>query len=181
MCLLLISFRNEVVMTADGLSMVVKRVLVYEKDRLVELRNFESPPQIREIRVRLVLFSWITILLSLETKLTKAISSFLREYHGKVNLSYDCYAFANSAKELPSHKVPLLRMFWSISPKPKRIKRGSVIFLCSGTNNFHHAAIYIGFGLYISVYGAGGDLEVSTLHRMLHDFRATKVFLATPK
>lgn len=58
---------------------------------------------------------------------------------------------------------------------------GEVYFFTSGENHFHHAAIYIGAGLFISIYGAGGDLEVSSLKDMRRDYRAKHVLVAKPR
>jgi cell wall-associated NlpC family hydrolase len=63
-----------------------------------------------------------------------------------------------------------------------RLKVGDIVFLLkSKENDFRHAALYVGHGLYISVYGAGGDLEFSTLKDMLRDFDAEHVVTATPR
>jgi cell wall-associated NlpC family hydrolase len=62
-----------------------------------------------------------------------------------------------------------------------RPKYGSVVFLIKGEHNFRHAAIYIGRGLYISVWGAGGDLEIASLKSMKKDFEANRVEIATPR
>lgn len=54
-------------------------------------------------------------------------------------------------------------------------------FLQEQFERFHHAAIYIGCGLCISVYGAGGDLEIATLQDMKRSFKTNQVVVATPK
>jgi len=83
-------------------------------------------------------------------------------------------------KGVKVHKVPYMIAFWERNKKPRRLIPGSIVFYGSGETQFHHAAIYLGAGLYISVYGAGGDLEVATHRNMLRDYRAKHASLANP-
>lgn len=117
--------------------------------------------------------------LTLPLELQKAIIQFLETYHAQENMSFDCYAFANLVAGQPSHQCRFLRKFWWTRPLEKSLRVGSVVFLLDVAEDmFKHAAIYIGYNRYISVYGAGGDLEVSTLPDMMRDFRAKQAFEA---
>ena len=56
----------------------------------------------------------------------------------------------------------------------KKAKIDDVCFLVNySKNESPHAAVYVGFGLYLSVYGAGGNLEFSRLPDMKRDYGAS--------
>lgn len=175
-----VSPHDEQLITADGQRMTVKGTFVHEEGGFVSLQDYKPPSDLSDVEiVRLKRF--YSKRLKLPTNIRQSILQFLRTYHAKQNISIDCYAFANVVRGIEVHKVPFMLKFWELFPKPWRIPTGSVVFLCSGKNHFHHAAISIGSGLYISIYGAGGDLEVARLKNMRHDYRATKIALARPR
>ncbi len=176
-----VSPHNRQIITADSQVMTVKEVFVREAGGLVSLYDFEPSIDLNDVQIVLVRRYLQNKILKLPADLKLAMIHFLREYHGKINMEFDCYAFANLVKGVQVHKVRYMVNFWKLFPKPWIINFGSVIFFCNGRSHFHHAAIYIGSGLYISVYGAGGDLEVTTLKAMKRDYRANEVVLAKPK
>lgn len=110
-----------------------------------------------------------------------AVENFLRDKHGRQDVDYDCYSFVNEYLDVPQHKKIDMLQYWELGLARRHPKAGDVVFLVSNPSMFHHAAIYVGFGRYISVYGAGGDLEFSTLGDMMKDFKAELVFRAVPK
>ena len=168
------------VTTVDGSEMTVKMVLVREAGSFICLQDLESPPDLEDVEI-VLLRRFFSKKFQLPHDVKAAILNFLRCYHAKQDIEFDCYAFANMVKGIEVHKVPYLLKYWKTKPLPWRLSTGSVVFLQSGANHFHHAAIYIGFGLYISVWGAGGDLEVATLKSMKRDYGAEEVVLAQPK
>lgn len=170
--------RYQDLLTADEHQVTVKEIVVREKRDFIDLQDYEPSRELRDVEI--VLRNGLYgRRLSLPPELKDAIVHFLRKYHAKQNTSFDCYAFVNMVKGVEAHKVYCMHGFWKVTPKPRHVPVGSVIFLCSETH-FYHAAVYIGFGLYISVYGAGGDLEVATLKDMKRDSRATMVYFAQP-
>jgi hypothetical protein len=176
-----VSPRNHQITTADGQIMTVKGVFVREAGGFVSLYDFEPPTDLKDVQIVLVRKYLKNKILQLPAELKQAMVHFFREYHAKINMGFDCYAFANLVKGVKVHKVPYMVAFWDTFRMPWRIPLGSIVFFQSGETTFHHAAIYIGSGLYISVYGAGGDFEVATLKQMKRDYRASEVVVAQPK
>jgi hypothetical protein len=160
--------------------MSVKMVQVYGEDGFISLQDWEPSSDLEDVEIVLAkrFFCWK---FQLPTDLKEAMLDFLRHYHTKQNLEFDCYAFVNLVKGVEVHKVPYTLKYWDTKPLPWRLSMGSVVFFQSGESHFHHAAVYIGFGLYVSVWGAGGDLEVATLRSMKRGFCAQRVVLAQPK
>lgn len=177
-----VSPRQELIETDDGKHMTVQAVFTKKEDSLLPLNQRADFPKIHDVRIILLgTFSMKPFAVPLHVR--EAITDFLSRYHARQDLSFDCYSFANLIGKVPAHKVSHLLAYWDIKPKCwyKRLKAGSVVFLLGGENHFHHAAVFIGKGLYISVYGAGGDLEVSTLPDMLRDYGANRFVVATPR
>jgi hypothetical protein len=175
-----IDTRPHPIINADGSQMTVCGLYIFEGEEFHHIRGLKSFSNINGVKL-IIRNRPFYKKLQLPDDLNAAISSFLQTKHAKQDIKFDCRAFANSVKGVEQHEIAHLLQFWDLKPKPHKLKTGDVIFFTSGTNSFHHAAIYIGSGLYISVYGAGGDLEVATLKDMKRDFKAEHVLLATPK
>jgi len=118
-------------------------------------------------------------MLALDGDVKRAIISFMRDYHAREDFAFDCYAFANLVRSIEPHRLRVLRAYWTLKTLSKRPRAGDIVFLLKGHDHFRHAAVYLGSGLYLSVWGGGGDLEVATLKGMMRDFGATKARLAT--
>ncbi len=175
-----VSPRDEQIMTVDGRLMTVKDTFVRGEDSFVSLQDWHPSHDPEDIEVVILRrFFCKKLRMSPETK--AAMLRFIREYHAKQDVSFDCYAFVNLAKGIAEHRVKYILAHWNLSSLPWRLRADSVIFLLSGENRFHHAAIYLGSGLYISVWGAGGDLEIATLKAMKRDYGASEAVLAHPK
>lgn len=175
-----VSPRNQKIITADGQTMTVKGVFVREEGGFVSLQDYKPPDNLSDVEIVFAKRLWLRRF-KLPENLKLAILHFLRTYHAKQDISFDCYAFANMVEGLEIHKVPLMLKFWRLTKRPWLIPVGSTVFFCSYGNHFHHAAIFVGSGLFISVYGAGGDLEVATLKNMRRDYKAKSTLLAMPK
>lgn len=118
----------------------------------------------------------------LNDRLRAGISRFIAHFQGKENLDIDCYAFVNLVYGLPVHTCRQLYRYWNLKPLRFSPRLGQVVFLLRPSEQgFRHAAIYVGRGLYISVYGAGGDLEISNMKDMFEDFEAERAFVAWPR
>lgn len=174
---------NEQVVTADGKYMSVRRTFVHGVGGFIDLWDWKPPSDLSKLsKVDIVLKGQFGLKkLSIPPELEDAIVQFLRNYHAKANLSFDCYSFVNSIKKVQSHRVPYMLQFWRISRLLWQPKIGSIVFLLSGRNEFHHAAIHVGYGLYLSVWGAGGDLAFATLRSMKRDYGASRAVLAEPR
>jgi hypothetical protein len=160
--------------------MTVRTVFVRETGGFVSLQDFEPPSDLADLELVLVR-RFFPKKMRVPTEVKAAMLNFLRRYHAKQDITFDCYAFANLVKGMDTHKVPYMFKYWETCALPWRLRSGSVVFFLSGENHFHHAAVYLGSGLYISVWGAGGDLEIATLKSMKRDFGAERAVLAIPK
>ena len=119
--------------------------------------------------------------LNLPQELMDGIVEFLREYSTRGE-EFDCYAFVNLVYDIRPHWTRYLLKYWNTSPLSGEPQVGQVVFLMTEEKNmFHHAAIYLGLGFYISVYGAGGGLEIASLEDMKRDYGAADIVLATPR
>jgi hypothetical protein len=165
--------------TVDGCQMSVKLVLVSEAGGFISIQDWEPPTELDDVEIVLVR-KFRPKRFQLPHNVKQAILHFLQRYHAKQDISFDCYAFANLVRGAEVHKVPYMLKYWNKKPKPWFVPIGSIVFFESGENQFHHAAVYIGHGLYISVWGAGGDLEIATLKTMKRDYGAERVVLAEP-
>lgn len=115
--------------------------------------------------------------LRVPARLRDAVTRILREYHGEGNEDCSCFTFAALAAG-----GELFFSRWNHMPLAN-VQPGDVVFLITPQevgHTFHHAAAYLGKGLYISVYGMGNDLEVSTLEEMCRLYGATEVVKVTP-
>lgn len=121
--------------------------------------------------------------LKVPDSIKNGIMEFINRYHLEPDMFFDCYSFANMVFGIKQNLCSELLNFWELKPKRRFSRTGELVFITidgKDYKEFRHAAIYLGFGLYISVYGAGGGLEVSTLKNMKKFFGGDKVFFATP-
>lgn len=175
-----VSPRDQQITTVDGVRMIVKEVFVRGAGGFVSLQDLEPPSDLNDLELVLVRrFFLKRIRIPADAKV--AMLEFLRSYHAKQDISFDCYAFANLVKGVEAHKVPYMLKYWELRSLPWLVRPGSIVFFLSGEDHFHHAAVYIDSGLYLSVWGAGGDLEIATLKAMKRDYGAERIALAVPK
>jgi hypothetical protein len=166
--------------TVDGLHVTVKIMQVRDTRGFIDLHDWEPLTEPQDVEIVLMRRFYLKRL-ELAHNVKDAILYFLKGYHARQDITFDCYAFANLVRGVEVHRVPCMMKYWSRRPLPWFLSVGSVVFLESGENQFHHAAVYLGQGLYISVWGAGGDLEIATLKSMKRDYGAERVVLAQPK
>ncbi len=182
MLTIFVSRRKQRIITADGSRMKVRRAYVRQGGQMQYLQEPETFEDLSGVRI--VVKEWCKLRrLPRNDKVEQAIIKFLREHHAKQNIKFDCYAFANLTHGVEVHPCCYLHKHWDTKPFDGRLEvGGAVFFITPGKemSNFHHAAIYIGRGLYISVYGAGGDLEISTLRDMKKFYKAKQVLLGVP-
>ncbi len=175
-------------MTADGRRMRVFPLMIKEEG---ELRCFHEREDYRAVDdVEILIRPWYLAFCSTKLVLTpetkKALVEFLHCHHAKVNMTFDCYAFACLVAGIPSDQHPHWGFewgqWWNTSwCEAEEGTPGNIVFLLDSDLFFHHAAIYVGFGMYVSVYGGGGDVEIATLADMKKDYGAGKAILVTPK
>lgn len=165
---------TEAIRTPDGQIMRVRASWALTPDGVSRLQDVQG------------LFTHISAYfkrnLRLDDRVQAGISRFIAEYQGQDRQEFDCYAFVNLVYGLPVHTCRELFRYWDIRPLWFRPRRGQIVFLLQpNEQGFCHAAIYIGRGFYISVYGAGGDLEITEMKHMFKDFEAKRAFVALPK
>lgn len=148
-----------------------------------ELRPLSECAGVRDTEVEIILkrgIFWKRLPLTREIQ--EGILEFLGDYSARSDWIFDCYAFVNMVNNVPPHKTEHLLGFWEITPLAGAPTSGQTVFLLTEeTSSFHHAAMYLGYGFYVSVYGYGGNLEISTLNDMRRDFGAKDVVTATPR
>ncbi len=175
--------RKGTIITADRKRMKAFPMLIHTEGVLGVMQEQEEFGDIKGIEI-MILKKYLPFL-TLRAKLTKALEEailiFLRTYHAKLDMLFDCYAFTNLLAGIPQHNKLFLLNHWRLKRLGWWHKAGDVVFLLGRDPLvFKHSAVYIGWGLYISVYGAGGDLEISTLKDMRRDYEASRVLLAKP-
>lgn len=169
--------------TADGSLMPVRRAYLRHRGAYYLLQKFpacSAPP-----RVRFVVRRWNKYRrLPRIERLERAVSEFLHRKQDMLDIKWDCYRFVCAMHGLPTHSQLYLSQHWKLlapgAPQP-----GDVVFLLTeaaeGRSFFHHAAVYVGDGFYLSVWGAGGHLEAATLGDMRKGFKAAQVMRAIPR
>ncbi len=159
----------------------VQLLLTVIEDKLVGFNLQEKFPTHSEIEILFVNEEQQVTDAILTEQLEKALLIYLRDYHAKENMEFDCCAFAELVAGVKRESKLSLEEYWNLSVKDRDPNSGEVIFLLSDDGYFMHAAIYIGEDMYISVYGAGGDLNVSTLKQMEKDFASDQVVFVTKR
>jgi hypothetical protein len=160
------------------------RQLSFEKDG--EYRNLHDGKPFEaedSLEIRRIVRKWgrlRSVTLTVPSALLRAITIFLSEHHGKEH-ALDCYDFANLVAGIPPHDKSVL--FAYREQRRRFVRRpGDTVFLIRKKEyQFRHAAIYLGHGLYISVYGRNGDLEVASLHDMKRNYGAKDVLTVVPR
>ncbi len=169
----------------SGLTFQVLPVYYKKDGKFKELRLSTDLPVLDDVEIY---FRWwrYFIRLPVSAKLRVSILNFMLFKHVVEDSTFDCYSFACEYAKVPQHNKHWLWGAWVLEPLWWwHLKAGDVVFLFSSPEKnslrFHHAAIYLGFGRYLSVWGGGGQLEVATLRDMKRDFGAKKAYVVTPR
>ena len=174
-----VSTAEQLLTDVSGMTATVRSVLVEENGVRRYLRDLEPSKSYKDVR--------ITVsgkrggVISPPVELRQALCQFMETYHARQDVSFDCYKFACTVKGVPCHEKCFMLNYWSLRRLWFKPAVGTVVFYLSDDTLFHHAAVYIGYGLCISVWGAGGDLEVASLKSMKKDFGAERIFIAEPR
>lgn len=173
--------RKENIETADKKNMRVYPLLIEEGNKF---RCFQERTDYKTVGdVEILAIRWFlpfrALRLKLSPEIKKSVVEFLRQYHAKRCVDFDCYSFAVLVRGLKQHSKSYLWGLWNFR-RPRLFPQvGDIVFLLSeNRQRFHHAAVYIGWGLYLSVYGSGGDLEIATLKDMKKDYGAEDIVRA---
>jgi len=133
--------------------------------------------------------------ITIDSNMAQAILTFIIEHRGK-GTSFDCHAFANLAAGVKSHMMPLWSYHWETRPcHPEQLQTGDTVFLYGDRApknseiqiledgkpfRMVHTAICIAENLFVSVYGKGGDIELSTFTDLQKTYTVDAVRIATP-
>jgi len=112
-----VSPRAQHIITADGSCMTVKEVFVREADGFVNFQDSKPPSDLCDLRL-ILMRRFFPRELSVPANVKAAILDFLRSYHAKQDISFDCYAFANLLGGVYAHTVPYLRKHWRLCALP---------------------------------------------------------------
>ena len=175
---------KELIETINKQIFTVRKVTVHYNGNEIPLRTYVPAPEAEITDIEL-LFVWKNkeSPFPMSDALRKSIIYVLTHYHGKQALSFDCYAFANTVAGIPAHKVSEMLNHWDLRGFSSPHVGDTIFFLNQKKQILHHAVIYIGHGLYLSIYGAGGDLEISSFRDTRKGFgvKAKDVLIAVPK
>lgn len=176
------------ILTAEGIEMTVRPMFVEVGEELHELREVTFSRPVSMVRLML-LEEQETRALDIPHRVLRAMAAFLTTHHAQVHMDYMCFDFTHETAFGGSR--PRGRStdgdydLQNISPAGWTFRPGDIVMLHRGRDGnktpHAHAAVYIGRNLFLSVYGAGGDLEVSTLADMQRDFQTPFVALAKPR
>ena len=128
--------------------------------------------------------------LKLSKKALNGIAYFLKNHHGKYDLGYDCRALCNSIANIPHHDFDEINDYWDMGVDNEALEKpGTIVYFQTltpledgGTEiHFHHAALCIDKNLYLSVWGAGGELTVTTAQEIIKFCKPTGAYTMTLK
>jgi hypothetical protein len=182
MLTILVSSRTQAIVTTDDLTMRVRAAYIRQQGRWEQLNAYEKLSH--HAPVRLVIKRRFRRLKRVQRlpHLQKAMREFFESHYAQQHMEFDCYAFVNLVHGIEPHGVTYMALFWETSPLKQPLRPGDTLFFLDPANQmFHHAAIFIGWGLCISIYGGGGDIEFSTIADMKRELKAKQVLLAKPK
>ncbi len=168
---------------ADGM-----QGMVFWRNFLVGGKSFDSKKHASKVSSAKIVIKGIRSLwlrFADSQALSYAIRHFMNNYHGKEDLSFDCYSFACLYAGVSQGTKDEIAKYWTFTKvQEKQLLPGDVIFLFGRDEfgaYFSHAAISIGKNLFVSVYGAGADLQISTFAMMTQLFAYDSFVRVTPK
>lgn len=161
-------------------------MLVYKKeDELGQLQDQECKSFADVKDVQILVQKWYfptTKFLDLElpTTLKQGIIKTLKLYNGMGNKDFCCFSFVCLVGGVEQENTATNTWdFHNYHWWDRKV--GDTVFLLNEKPDGAHTALYIGHGLYISVYGKGGDLEIATLRDMKKTWSTKKVLVGTPR
>ncbi len=173
------------IITADGRRMSVYPAFIDRRKKIVGLNECSNIGWLNSVELLMARQtgpSWTKRKIDISPELNKGIVCFLNHFHRRLHVWFDCYAFANLVSGLPRHAKQFAIDHWELTRIWGESGCGKTVFLTGPDGKtFLHAAIYLGRHRYISVYGAGGMLEISNLPDMMREFGAVRTYLATPR
>ncbi len=184
MLTVIVGHRKEEIFFSDGSVMKTYSAFVRRDGKYASVKSLIQQGELREIELYIQrLWLWPKRV-RLSPHVMRGIVEFFNRFHMQGDLFFDCYAFANLVRGVKPHLVKDTRCYWKTKEISSTPRAGDTIFLVRKEKwgfQFRHAATCIAPDLYVSVYGAWGDLEFATLEDMKRDFEATTVLLATPR
>lgn len=179
MSTIIITPRRVKIADSEGRSFIVRYLALVQAGTRKSLHDGRSFADIEPLEFRLAAWWWSNRL-PVPHRVLKATEQFLIKHQGQDH-SLDCYDFACMANDIPMHDKKWLFAFWNERSASRRKPGDTVMLIDKEHHMFHHAAVYLGRGLYLSVYGHCGDLEVSTLEDMRRSFNGKDVITVIPR
>lgn len=183
---IVISPRKLNIKDVEGEDLNIFPLLIPDGEKVVYLQHCDNLPEVTKIELWRVpkYLPYAAGKINLPARTEAAIIKFLNLYHRVPEPNFDCYSFACMAYGMSVSPKAAILKHWETRRLFLRPRRGDAVFLVreeGKRTRFCHAALYLEYGLYLSVYGAGGHLEVSTLQDMKKDFGATRAFRVMPR
>ena len=141
------------------------------KSRESPVRLYDAFGKYTDVQIRVKRW-FIYKTLEVPTALKNSILEFLDGYcPNDPDMDFDCYQFAVLVCGMPKHTADYAPRFWNLSKLNSEPQVSQIILLVTGaTRQFHHAAVYLGLGYYLSVRGAGGGLMISSIGDLKRDY-----------
>jgi len=179
MLMIVVSRRRQTIIDKDGLQARGRLAFVRKGERLRILQACESFEDVTS--VRLVMKTWRKLVrFPRSEKVEKGIAVALRRHHAKVHQWFDCHAFACLVHGLSPYQKVWHKEWNAVDCKVS--EPGDVVFFLSNDRSlFRHAAVYLGMGMYVSVWGAGGPLAFMTLDDLQKFYRNAEVVHFAPR
>lgn len=176
-----------------GSNQGIVRNLLISRQGFPESIDFHSLKDLKNTEAIEVLVKKVdgsTEVLPLPKNVLDAVAEYVRRRSRNETADLDCAGFVSIVKGLPplerdaSGELKESKLDrWEVDKQIGPIAPGEVFFFSNADENgthFLHAAVYVGYGLFLSVYGLGSDLEASTMDDMKAYFKATIVTKMKP-
>ncbi len=179
---------KEPIQSRDGKKFEAQKVFYRANDELITLQTEDAPlPSLDDVEILLQIFGgwFIKLSISKNRDLKQAIQNYMIFKHHVCDNDFNCRSFVSWYAGVGEHDGSQLLNHWEFKPCNKWMLRPGeiVMFLANEGRDhflFRHAAIYLGFNRYLSVWG-GGQLKVTTLESMMECYETRLVYVANPK
>gem|GEM_PF-5421638 len=120
-----------------------------------------------------------SIKLNMTRKVEAAVLHFLKKHHRIFTSQFGCYELVRTIHSLPKHNRRNVSDYWT--PVDRKPTNGDVIFLLNRGGYFLHAAVSMGNGLYLSIFGIESYLALTTMEQMENAWQPEVVVTVVPR
>ncbi len=180
---------TESTQSRDGKKFEAQKVFYRVGEEFFQLQTQDTRlPSLDDLEILLQLYGrwFIKLPISKNRNLKRVIQNYMIFKHRVCDISFNCRSFVSWYANVGEHDGSKMLDYWEFKPYSRwKVKPGDIVmFLVHESGEhflFRHAAIYLGFNRYLSVWGGGGQLEVTTLESMVRCYETGLIFVANPK